>query len=263
MTTIYFENRVGGVLTNVTSAVLENTGNTYGVRRADNAAIVVAAGTALTQVSTGIYNYTFTDPAENLQYEYEIKWVYLGDTYYSGVQVTGAADEDEIPTTLYALTSREEIERLFSEAGVDYRVEDLTTAQQTNMFHSIIGYASDTVAAYTLHRYNTTDLVNIRWVRDRATFIAAWMLSRRRGNPGQYGAEYEMALADLEKVLNGKPPLMIPGAPVRAADVPTVSSYRVDDRTRYNKLRVARWQSTKPYAGQQQYYDFPSASSGY
>jgi hypothetical protein len=261
MTSIYFEHRVGGVLTDVTSAKLEDTTFVYGVRRVDNAAVVVAAGTAMSFISTGIYRHTFTDPAPNLQYQYEVKWVYAGETHYSGPQITGAIPAaPSVPAALYALTSRAEIERLFSTSGVDFRVDDLSVADQTNMFNSIIGYATDTVAAYTLHRYNTTDLMTSRWVRDRATFIGAWMLSRRRGNPGQYTAEYEMALADLEKVLNGRPPLMIPGVPVRAADVPTVSSYRVDDRYRYDKLRVARWQSTKPYAGQPFFYDIATGS---
>lgn len=42
--------------------------------------MVVAADTALTHVSTGVYSYTFDDPAYDLTYEYWVKWVYSGSS---------------------------------------------------------------------------------------------------------------------------------------------------------------------------------------
>lgn len=54
---------VGGTLTNVVSF-------TVGVVRADTGATVVAAGTPMTNVSTGTYEYSFTAPATGLTYTY-------------------------------------------------------------------------------------------------------------------------------------------------------------------------------------------------
>lgn len=54
---------VGGTLTNVASF-------TIGIVRADTGAVVVAAGTPMTNVSTGTYEYSFTAPATGLTYTY-------------------------------------------------------------------------------------------------------------------------------------------------------------------------------------------------
>ncbi len=78
--TIEFRFEVGGTLTNVTSVVLRDPSNVYGVRRADTFAVVVPAGTALARTATGVYRYTFTEPAPGLNYTYWLEWVYLGNT---------------------------------------------------------------------------------------------------------------------------------------------------------------------------------------
>jgi hypothetical protein len=74
--------RVEGVLTDPTSIVLSDATGTYGVKRNDTNAVVVADGTAMTKVSTGIYSYTFTEPAAGLSYTSWIEIVYGGATYY-------------------------------------------------------------------------------------------------------------------------------------------------------------------------------------
>ncbi len=80
MSTITFNFRVGGVLTDATSVVFADPAATYGVKRTDNDAVIVPSGTALTHNSTGVYSYTFADPAYDLTYEYWVKWVYAGST---------------------------------------------------------------------------------------------------------------------------------------------------------------------------------------
>jgi hypothetical protein len=81
--TAYFqwELRVDNVLTDPTSIVFSETNGTWGIRRVDTNAVVVANNTALTKVSTGLYNYAPTDPAANLTYEVAIKVVYDGVVY--------------------------------------------------------------------------------------------------------------------------------------------------------------------------------------
>ena len=83
---IRFKFRVADVLTNVTSAVLSDPADTptYGVKRDDTGATVVAAGVSMGDpVSTGIYSYTFDDPAGYTgPYTAWIKILYAGATYH-------------------------------------------------------------------------------------------------------------------------------------------------------------------------------------
>jgi len=72
---------VDGSLTDVTSVVLSEPGGTYGVKRNDTDAVVVADGTAMVNQSTGIYEYTFTEPAAGLEYTYYTEFVYNGNLY--------------------------------------------------------------------------------------------------------------------------------------------------------------------------------------
>ena len=68
-TSLIFRFKINGVLTDATSVVLSDSGATYGVRRKDTSAVVVAAGTAMTHGATGTYSYSFTDPEAGLTYE--------------------------------------------------------------------------------------------------------------------------------------------------------------------------------------------------
>ncbi len=83
---IRFEFRVADVLTNVTSAVLADPASpsTYGVKRDDTDDTVIAANVSMGgPVSTGVYSYTFDDPAGYTgPYTAWIKVVYSGATYH-------------------------------------------------------------------------------------------------------------------------------------------------------------------------------------
>ena len=84
-----------GVLTNATTAVLSDATGTYGIKRNDTSAVVVADGTALLNPSTGVYTYSFTDPASDLTYTYAVEFVYLGITYRATGNLTGGATASE------------------------------------------------------------------------------------------------------------------------------------------------------------------------
>jgi hypothetical protein len=91
---------IGGVPADVTSIVLRDPSNTYGIRRTDTLAIVVAAGVSFTHVSTGVYSYQFTEPAAGLDYQYSIEWVYDGITHYKNQVLETTASGGAIPLTL-------------------------------------------------------------------------------------------------------------------------------------------------------------------
>lgn len=82
MSTIRATFTVGGVATDVTTAKLSSQDATYGVKRKDTGAVIVADGTAMTKVATGVYEYTFTDPANDLTYQWSAEFVYGGETYW-------------------------------------------------------------------------------------------------------------------------------------------------------------------------------------
>ena len=69
-----------GVLTDVTSAVLSDPTDTFGVRRNDTLATVVANNTAMVRQSTGIYQYSFAS-LDSVAYTSYVEYVYLGATY--------------------------------------------------------------------------------------------------------------------------------------------------------------------------------------
>lgn len=102
-TTISKRFKVDTVLTDPTSIVLQNWAATYGVRRKVGGEVVVAAGTAMTQVATGRYTYSFTDPAPNLTYDYAIRIVYNGEVYIVEGEIQGGT---ETTADLYDLTHR-------------------------------------------------------------------------------------------------------------------------------------------------------------
>ena len=76
-TTIQFEHRVSGQLTDAASVALDPTG----LIRSDTRAVVVAGGSALARTALGIYDLTFTNPAPGLSYSYSIIWTYAGSSF--------------------------------------------------------------------------------------------------------------------------------------------------------------------------------------
>ncbi len=96
MSTINRTFKKNGVLADPTTVTLSDSTGAYGVKRNDTDAVVVADATAMTKISTGVYQYVFTDPADDLTYTYSIEIVADGATnYFSDTLVgptTGSSD---------------------------------------------------------------------------------------------------------------------------------------------------------------------------
>lgn len=73
--------KVNGVYTDPTSVKLSDPTGAYGVKRDDTNAVVVADGTSMTKVSTGIYSYIFDEPAAGLAYTAYVEIVWGGQTF--------------------------------------------------------------------------------------------------------------------------------------------------------------------------------------
>lgn len=84
--------KVGGVLTNATSAKLSDPTSTFGIKRNDTGATVVADNTAMSNPSTGLYQYTFSAVA-GVSYTAYIEFVYNGDTIHVEFDIPTVTDE--------------------------------------------------------------------------------------------------------------------------------------------------------------------------
>lgn len=93
--------KVEGVLTDVTSAKLSDPTGTYGVKRNDTDAVVVADDTSMTKASTGTYEYSFTD-VQDVSYTAYVEIVYLGGTYYFETDIPART---VVPTMLASYSS--------------------------------------------------------------------------------------------------------------------------------------------------------------
>lgn len=78
-----------GAWSDPSSVVLSDATGTYGVRRKDTQAVVVAAGTPMVRVGDGLYRYYWSDPAAGLTYEYAVTYVIDGETYRETGEVIG------------------------------------------------------------------------------------------------------------------------------------------------------------------------------
>jgi hypothetical protein len=138
----------------------------------------------------------------------------------------------------YAYTSQAEIERIMSKKSAELYVDDIGTgiADEPEIWDDAINQATDTINIYAQAFYAEEILFTSSWVRRVATWIAAHLISRRRGNPGVYAEEYYEYLALLERIRKGE--IQIPSIAQKATSIPSGTNYTIDDRYSSNKLRV-------------------------
>ena len=102
---------VDGTPANPTSIVLRDPTAAYGIKRDDTGAVIVAAGTALSQVATGVFEYTVPGVDAGTTYTAWIEIVYAGETYHfeitaiAGIDVASVTFPDGLKTILDQLTS--------------------------------------------------------------------------------------------------------------------------------------------------------------
>ncbi|HYD91258.1 MAG TPA: hypothetical protein VEA37_07190 [Flavobacterium sp.] len=77
-----------GNLINATSVVLSSADSSYGIKNMTTGEVVVAAGTATSNVSTGIYQYDVSNLPSGVNYQLVWKVVYNGKTNYYPITFT-------------------------------------------------------------------------------------------------------------------------------------------------------------------------------
>lgn len=136
----------------------------------------------------------------------------------------------------YIYTSRDEMERILSQIGVNLRIDDLDVAGSEGALESFYIDATLTIDTYVQHYYEPQDLYSSYWVRLRASWLACYYLSQRRGNPALFQLRYNQILEELERVQLGE--LVIPGLPTRFDLTPAMSNIVIDERFTIDKIRV-------------------------
>lgn len=136
-----------------------------------------------------------------------------------------------VETLEFTYTSQPEIDSIFSELGVNLRLEDKYSNKGPALYlEDVIDEATDTINQYCEWRYYPEDMAKNRWVRRRASWLAAYMLAQRRGNPKQFSTRHKQIIAELENINDAK--LQIPRLPLRVYFVPEYANLVVDDRSR-------------------------------
>ena len=90
----------------------------------------------------------------------------------------------EVIASLYS--SQSEIERLIGENGASLRADDtMDNEAESGIWDDIIAEATDTVNLYTT-QYTPAGKASNLWVRKQASWIGAYLLTLRRGDPGLF-----------------------------------------------------------------------------
>lgn len=130
---VTFKNNLG-VLFDPTSVVLSDVTSTYGIKRNDTDATVVADGTAMTQAGTGVYQHEFTDPAADLTYSVAVEYVEGGSTHHTVGTLEGSSADGNFTYDASAPTSNLHKVRLLTQDTTEATA--FFTDEEINVFLS-------------------------------------------------------------------------------------------------------------------------------
>lgn len=240
---------VNGVLTNPTSVNTGDSGGTWGFRDVETLTTVTAAALAYTNVSTGYYEYDFVEEEDDIQYEWAVKVVYSGTTYYfTGVMLTDTNTTVVVlPEVASHYSSQAEVLRIMGSHAGDLLLED--AASKTSVWSNLLTDADETIKMYVMQHYDPDNLYTVNWVRRRATMLVANLLSGRRGSPPVYSSSVDRVYEELNMIRDGR--MRIPGATIRYFQGPIVRNYQMQSFWEH-PMRVENSKSTKVnnYAGE-------------
>ena len=139
--------------------------------------------------------------------------------------------------TPVGMTSRDRIVRLYGSLGLNNILDDVVGATEDAVIDQFIVDAEQTIAVRIGRFFTNTSLAQSEWIRSRATWIASYLISKRRGNEHYFESLYMQALNELDAMATGEIP-PIADIPMRSDLTPSMSNLVVDDRFYSAKLRV-------------------------
>ena len=141
----------------------------------------------------------------------------------------------EVLTKTYV--TQEEIERIsYGSLGIELITDDIVGNEKDEWWREITEEATDYINQFCELRYAPEDLVDSRWVRSRATWVAAYFISQRRGNSPIFVDKFDEITDELQRVADGR--IIIPRLPTREDFTPAMSNLVVHDWFQIHKLRV-------------------------
>jgi hypothetical protein len=117
--------KVDGVPTDVTTALLSDPTGTFGVKRNDTNAVVVADGAVMTRVSAGTYEYEFTDVI-GVAYTAYVEFEYDSAIYHFEVDFAARTSPASGPVSYSSLVDRVGQYLFGAESGDSYSSSQLT-----------------------------------------------------------------------------------------------------------------------------------------
>jgi hypothetical protein len=175
-------------------------------------------------------------------------------------QVPPTAPSGPLGTIPYTITSLDEMEREFSVSGVRERRDDYSSMDQAyeDLITEIVYRATMDCKVILNKIYDDEDIYSNYWIRERATLIACYKLSIRRGHDSQYYASYIQALDDLKALVDGDIFLDVPR---KTDSVVSLHNVYVDNRSPLRSIKVDRINSTDivgvPYESLSAFTPFP------
>jgi uncharacterized phiE125 gp8 family phage protein len=246
MSTIRSTFTIDGSLADIDSIVLSDPTGTYGVKRNDNDAVVVADGTAVTNIATGIYEHTFTDPERNLEYTYWIEWVYDGATMHNEYVVDGPAwpaDAVGVPVTL----SEAKLHLKVDDTDDDDLIEQLLSAATTfcekfqnrtylnrTRYLYLDAFPDEMILVPNPPLVSVTSIVYVDTDGTDQTWASSNYEVDNTSEPGRITPAYNVSWPSARSVTNAVTVEYIAGYGAGTADTP-------DDVKNAIKLLVAHW----------------------
>jgi hypothetical protein len=117
--------KVDGVPTDVDAALLSDPTGTFGVKRNDTSAVIVADGTAMTRVAAGTYEYEFSDVV-GVAYTAYVELEYDGAIYHFEVDFAARTNAFNGPVSYTTLVERVGHYLFGAESGATFSSEQLT-----------------------------------------------------------------------------------------------------------------------------------------
>jgi hypothetical protein len=139
--------------------------------------------------------------------------------------------------TVYGFTNSSNIRALYGSFGYANILDDLTSTDVDEIMSQIIFDAEQTIIV-RLNKFHTNSaLLGSAWVKSRATWIAAHLLSKRRGNEHYFADLYEDALRELDGIASGEINPLV-DIPTRDTIIPSMSNVYIDEMFISAKTRV-------------------------
>lgn len=155
-----------------------------------------------------------------------------------------------------AYTSQTKVELLISTNGNDRILEDLSSSEQTTFWTDLLQEVDSIVNLYLCDLYEASDLTGNNFVEESAKWIAAHLLTLRRGDPGYYHDRYDEILDRFQAIRDGS--MKIPdndGTPLvgSSANSPAIANMMVDDKFYTAPIRADTFTSAGEQSPNQNY----------